>query len=367
LNPSSFSLGPEGKAELKATLVDEAGNVLAGEAIRWKLDGPGALSSDAGPTVTYEAPKEVKDATAVTIMVESPEKDRYLRAGAQLTGTVSLDSIKEFAYEIQFEELAITNAELKGPITMRGVNVVEISGSAANVTKLALNPLGLQGASGTFENMRMYAIRLKANCPELSKVLEITGDQETKMSMGTITLESGTASIIYLASTSVALTKPELTGRYVGGDEPYIPVVATTHRVTLEQGYSVQGPMTYEKLANRVNNLTSGKIVATDFTFGCPTSYSLNRQSKEHSYTTKWTLSASGLSGQNPSILFVYFATTYGGFVIKGTGEQSPSTIIPHGFSAGWKSPPLPDAQVHAVYFTADQLALKDLVIQIES
>lgn len=367
VKPSVLSLVPGGRAELTATLVDEAGNALGGETIGWKLEGPGTLSSKAGPAVTYEAPNEVKDAAVVTIMAEFPEKDGYLRTSAQVTGTIGPASIEEFAYDIHFEKLAITNAELKGPITMLGVNVVEISGSASNVTNLALNPLGLRGASGTFENMRMYAIHLKANCPELSKELEISGEEETKMSMGTLTLESGIATIIYLASTGVALTKPELVGKYVGGDEPYVPVVATTHKVTLEQGYSVQGPTTYEKLANRVNNLIAGKIVATDFTFACPISYSLDRQSKEHSYRAKWTLSASGLTGQNPSILFVFFATTYGGFVIKGTGEQSPSTIIPHGFSAGWKSPPLPDAQVHAVCFTADQLSLKDLVIQIAS
>lgn len=365
VTPSSFAVGPGGNVALGATLEDEAGNVLVGKTISWNLEGPGTLSSTTGPIVAYEAPNEVKNETAVTILAEFQESDQFLRTSALIAGTVTQASIKEFSYEMKFEKLTVNNAELRGPIAMLGVNVVEIAGGLANVSKMALSPLGLNALGASFENMRMYTTLVKAYSPELGKELEITGDHETKMSMGTLTLENGVASIVYLTGTNVGLMKPGLVGKYVGGDEPYTPVIATAHKVTLEQGYSVQGPMTYEKLVNGVNNLMSGKIGAIDFTFTCPLNYRLDRVGKEHSYKTKWTLSASGLTGQNPSILFVYFATTYGGFIVKGTGDQSPSTLIPHGFSAGWKSPPLPDAQVHAVSFTADQLALRDVVIQI--
>jgi hypothetical protein len=303
--------------------------------------------------------------TTVAAGPKVPASDLRSRASTHIAGTVAQASIKEFAYEMRFGRLVVNNAELRGPITMLGVNVVEIAGSLANVSKLALDPLGLNAPSASFDNFRMYATRAKAYSTELGKELELTGDQETKMSMGTLTLENGAASIIYLTGTSVELTKPELLGKRKEGSEQYTPVIATAHKVTLEQGYAIQGPTTFETLVNEVNNLSTGKIVATDFTFTCPLDYSLDKESKEYSYKTKWTMSASGLTGQNPSIHFVYFATTYAGFVLKGIGDQSASTIIPHGFSSGWKSPPLPDAQVHAVHFSSDQLTLKDLVIQI--
>ncbi|MEM3156745.1 MAG: hypothetical protein QXZ49_02385, partial [Nitrososphaerota archaeon] len=61
----------------------------------------------------------------------------------------------------------------------------------------------------------------------------------------------------------------------------------------------------------------------------------------------------------------IYFQAKYGGFIVKGTGEDTASTIIPHGFNAGYESPPLPDAETHAVYFSADNLTLEKLVLQI--
>lgn len=295
----------------------------------------------------------------------SPGPSATLQAASEVRKLAPASTLVDFSYGMQFGKLSIANAEVKGPIAMQGVNVVEITGSLVKASMLSLTPLGLSASEASFENMRMYATRVKASSPELGKTLELAGDEETKMSMSSLTLENGTASVVYLMGATVGLTKPELKGKHVGGNEPYTPVIATAHKVTLDQGYAVQGPTTYEELVGRSNNLMSGRIAASDFTFACPLKYNLDREAKESSYETKWTMSALALTGLNPSILFVYFSTTYGGFVMKGTGEQSPSTIIPHGFSSGWKSPPLPDAQVHAVYFAADQLVLKDLVIQI--
>jgi hypothetical protein len=387
ISPLTFALSQGESMALTAT--PKSNRVtLTGASTTWAAS-IGTFDRASGSVVIYTAPEVPKSKTVSitasfpgerpyrpsratitgTVMPREaagfPGGEQYMGSGVQVAGTVAPSSIKEFSYELRFEKLTVNNAELKGPVVMLGSKIIEITGGQASVTKLTLNPLGLTVSGASFENMRMYVIHLKAFSPELGKELELVGDRETKMSMSTLTLERGTATVIYIAGASVGLTKPELVGKNVGGDEPYTPVIATAHKAILDQGYSVLGPTTYEKLVNRVNNLLCGRIMANDFTFACPLNYSLDRQTKETSYKTKWTMSASELTGQNPSIFFVYFATTYGGIVMKGTGDQSASTIIPHGFSAGWKSPPLPDPQVHAVYFTADQLALKNLVIQI--
>jgi hypothetical protein len=389
ISPSTFDLASGENIALTAT-PKSGGLTLTGTSTTW-VASTGSFDRTSGSVVIYSVPEE-SESTEVSITASFPGLRPYRPSKATIAGKVvpkraaetalgvspaafEVDGSKmsaegpfptsDFSYKMQFGKLALTNAELRAPIAMSGVNVVEITGSLADVTTLALNPLGLNASGATFENIRMYVTRIRAASPELGKVLELTGDQDTKMSMGALTMENGTASVVYLTSARVGLTKPELKGRHSGGDEPYTPVVATAQKVTLDQGYSVQGPTTYEELVNRANNLMAGKIAASDFTFSLPSKYSLDREAKEHHAETKWTMSASSLSGKNPSILFIYFATNYGGFALKGTGEQSPSTIIPHGFSAGWKSPPLPNAQVHAVHFSADELVLKDLVIQV--
>jgi hypothetical protein len=366
VTPSTFTVTASGEVTLTAELKDVDGNVLTGKTVNWVLEGPGSLSSTTGLTVTYKAPPEVKEETVIKIKAEfSGDKD-YLPASAEVVGKITtMPSIAEYAYQMEFEKIIFKNVKIEGPISMLGVKATKISGENAEIKNLLLKPMGLKSEDSTFQKFEIYTIDLTGQSPELGEKLQITGEQQISLTKDTLTIEGGQAKIIYIVADAVKLNKPELVGKHVGGDEPYIPVIVTAHSVVLKEGYFLEGPKTYEELVNKVNKLTAGKVEATDFTFTYPEKYSLDRSSNEFSYTGVWKLSSSKLSGQKILIYLIYFEAKYGGITVRGTGEETASQIIPHGFNSGYESPPLPDAGTHAVYFSADSLDLEKLVLQI--
>lgn len=365
-NPSSFTISAGGEVKITVELKDVEGKFLEGKVIQWRLEGPGTLSATTGTTVTYKAPAEVKEETSVKIRVEFAGDENYLPSYVEISGKITaLPPVTQYAYQMMFEKAVLRNVKIEGPITMLGTTVTKVTGEAVDVDKLTLNPMGLKSESAVFQKVEFYTISLSGFSPELGQKLEVTGDQQISITRDTLTLENGQANLIHLTADAVELGKPELIGTHVGGAEPYIPVIVTAHSVVLKERYFLDGPKTYEELENKVNKLTAGRVEASDFTFTYPLTYSLDRGANTYSYKGIWTLSSSKLTGQNVLIYLIYFQAKYGGFIVKGTGEDTASTIIPHGFNAGYESPPLPDAETHAVYFSADNLKLENLVLQI--
>ena len=366
ITPSTFTITLGGEVKFIAELKDVDGNVLSGKIINWVLEGPGSLSSTTGLTVTYKAPSEVKEEATIKIKAEFPGDRDYLPASTEVIGKVTVvSSIAEYAYQLEFEKAVFKNVKIEGPITMLGTKATKISGEAAEINVLVLHPMGLRSENTIFQKFEIYSIDLVGESPELGGKLNISGEQDISLFRDTLTIEKGRAKIIYVVADTVKLNKPELIGKYIGGDEPYIPVVVTAHSVILKEGYFLEGPKTYKELVNKVNKLTAGRVEATDFTFTYPLKYSLDRSSNEYSFTGVWKLSSSKLTGQNILIYLIYFEAKYGGFTVRGTGEDTASQIIPHGFNAGYESPPLPDAGTHAVSFSADSLEIEKLVLQI--
>ncbi|MEM2262249.1 MAG: hypothetical protein QXK24_07345 [Ignisphaera sp.] len=366
ITPTSFTTTPSGEVKLTAELRDLEGKILTGKTINWRLEGPGTLSSTTGLTITYRAPAEVKEEATVKIIVEFPGDEEYLSSRIEITGKITPKApIAEYAYILGFGKAVLKNIKIEGPLTMFGTSVTKISGEIVEVTGLTLQPMGLKSEAATFKTFEIYTIELVGQSPELGKKLEVSGDTQISMTRDTLTLEEGHMKIVYATADSVELVKPEFTGKYVGGEEPYIPVIVTAHQAILKEGYLLEGPKSYEELSNKVNKLTAGKVEAQDFTFIYPSTYSLNRMSNEYSYTGVWRLSASKLTGQKILVYLIYFEAKYGGIAVKGSGEETASQIIPHGFNAGYESPPLPDAGMHAVHFTANNLGLEKLVLQI--
>lgn len=365
ITPSTFSVSAGGEVQLTAELKDSDGNILEGKIINWVLEGAGSLSSATGTTITYKAPTEVKEELQIRIRATFPGDEDYLPASAEVIGRVTSTPLAtEYAYVLKFEKAVFKNVRIEGPITMLGTKVTKISGETVEITVLGLHPMGLETENSVFQRFEIYTTSLVGQSIEGEK-LEVSGEQQLSLSRDTLTLEKGEAKILYLLADTVKLDKPKLIGKQVGGDEPYMPVIVTAQNVLLKEGYFLEGPKTYEGLVNKANKLTSGKLEATDFTFTYPQKYTLDRSTNEYSYTGVWKLSSSKVTGQKILIYLIYFEAKYGGIVVRGTGEETASQIIPHGFNAGYESPPLPDAMAHVVYFSADNLNLEKLVLQI--
>jgi len=366
VTPPSFTVAAGGEVELKAELKDIQGMILTGKPIQWKVEGPGTLTSTTGASTVYKAPPDIKEENNVKIIAMFAGDNEYLPSSVEVIGKITVSPpISQYAYQLSFDKAVLRNVKIEGPITMLGMTVTKITGEAVDIDKLVLNPMGLKSEGAMFQTVELYALSLKGYSPELGTDLEVSSGQQISMEKDTLTLEKGQISLIHLTAGVVELTKPELVGTHIGGDEPYIPVIVTAHTVVLKEGYFLEGPKSYEELVNKVNKMTAGKVEASDFTFTYPTEYSLDRAANDYSYKGIWTLSSSKLTGQKILIYLIYFEAKYGGIVVKGTGEDTASTIIPHGFNAGYESPPLPDAETHAVYFSADSLRLEDVLLKI--
>ncbi|MEM3807985.1 MAG: hypothetical protein QW413_05280 [Nitrososphaerota archaeon] len=366
VTPSSFTVSAGGEVKLTAELRDIEGETLADKPIQWRLEGLGTLSSSTGTSIIYKAPSDVKEETNVKIRVEFAGDENYLPSYTEVSGKITImPTITEYAYQMIFEKAVFRNVKIEGPISMLGTMVTKVTGEVVEIDKLTLNPMGLKSESAAFQSVEFYTIKLSGLSSELGQKLDVTGEQQISITRDTLSLENGQVDLLHLTANVVELNKPELIGKHVGGAEPYIPVVVTAHTVVLKERYFLDGPKSYEELENMVNKMTAGRVEASDFTFTYPVTYSLDRGANSYSYKGVWTLSSSKLTGQNILIYLIYFQAKYGGFIVKGTGEDTASTIIPHGFNAGYESPPLPDAETHAVYFSADNLTLEKLVLQI--
>jgi hypothetical protein len=51
--------------------------------------------------------------------------------------------------------------------------------------------------------------------------------------------------------------------------------------------------------------------------------------------------------------------------VVEGTGEESGSEIIPFGLNVGTETPPINNVETHTVYFSADNLDIEKITLQI--
>jgi hypothetical protein len=316
--------------------------------------------------VTYSAP-EVNQNTTVRITASFEGTQDFLESIAGSQGAITPEAVvMEYEYEMTFEKMVISNAKLEGPFAMLGTSVTRITGTTVDTSKLSLSPLGLNITDVVFQDLEIYATYLNAFSPELGKGLEYDGVDKVSISMASITLENGEASFLELISTNAELTEAELTGKYVGGSEPYMPVILNTSSTVLKK-YLATGPVTYGELVDKAWNLTITTIEASDFSFTSPLEYSLNRQTNEYSYKGKWTMSSSKVTGANALLDLIYFRSPYGGIVVQGTGEERPRdvlTIWGITFYVGSESPPI-DAEAHVIHFKADRLLLENMLLQI--
>lgn len=161
VTPSTFTVTASGEVTLTAELKDVDGNVLTGKTVNWVLEGPGSLSSTIGLTVTYKAPPEVKEETVIKIKAEfSGDKD-CLPTSAEVVGKImTMPSIAEYAYQMEFEKIIFKNVKIEGSISMLGVKATKISGETAEIKNLLLKPMGLKSEDSTFQKFEIYTIDL---------------------------------------------------------------------------------------------------------------------------------------------------------------------------------------------------------------
>jgi len=367
ISPSSFMLKPGEKATLTATLKDVDGNVLTGKAITWSLEGPGRLSSTTGASVTYTAPSEVSEETTVRVTAAFAGDENYLASSAISEGAILPAAPRTIdEYVLKFNSAVMTNVKFEGPITIDGRKTTKIICEVANMSVLTISRIGLSASNMVIKNVEMYVTYMEAYSPTLERILRFTGKGDVALGpIKSLTLENGTILAIYMLSKTMELTKVEVEGEYVGGSEPYKPLIFEVTEATFKNGYALHSPETYDELIDKVTKIVINKLLTPGFALTCPLEYYLNRDTNEYRYTPKWMMKTANCEALNVTIYGIYsrsLVTKAPKIILEFTGEE----VLPpmYGFEKGI-SASVYESTEHVVYLNADRLTINEVTLNI--
>ncbi|MEM2373299.1 MAG: hypothetical protein QXI11_02535 [Thermoproteota archaeon] len=367
ISPESFKISAGEKTTLTATLRDVKGNILTDKTITWSLEGPGKLSSTIGTSIEYIAPEEVSEEVVVKITALFAGDEKYSTSSVTVTGRVMpVAVVVEEEYVMTFDSALLKNLKIEGPLALAGRNVVKITADIINASGFNVTRVGISAESISIANVEIYATSLKAYSPELGKTIEITGGE--KVSLGpydTVSFEKASINFIQSSAKSGFLVKVRVVGEYVGGTEPYVPILVHSPKVDLSEGYALLGPYSYGELRNAVHTFKVGRGVITDLALIHPIRYSLDRGNNKVDFTPKWAATASKASFENASSYCIYLTfNAYGVLKVTLTGEDSPE--MPHGANVGYGGT-VTDASIHIVYAEISKMSVEDFALKVIS
>jgi hypothetical protein len=179
-----------------------------------------------------------------------------------------------------------------------------------------------------------------------------------------------------ISSTEAKFAELTILGEYVGGEEPYVPVIILGKDIALSNGYSLDAPKTYRELVNKVMELKAGKMDAKNFSIIKPAGYQLDRASKMYQYSLRLLLNSSMVSGENMTLYSIYYRVVFrispylryfGEYVVEATGDVNIGKAVFH-FWFGWTigsiyCHPIITGNVHVVYLEVEDFAMRNLLL----
>lgn len=365
--PPSFTLKSDETITLTATLKDEDGNILKDKPIIWSLEGPGALSSTTGTLVTYAAPKEVAEERIVKISVAFKGDENYLPTSTTIEGeiTVAEPSLVD-EYVMKFTSALMKDVKFEGPVMISGRNVTKIICKNIEFEGVMINRIGLTASDITMEDVEIYITYINAHVPSLNTTLRFTS--RTSITLGpleSVKFENATLRIVHMSSKIWKIKKAEVKGEYIGGEEPYKPLIFEVTGAVFENGYALSSPETYDELTDKVTKLLITKLSTPGFALTSPLEYHLNRDTNEYTYTPKWVMKTANCEALNVTIYGIYsrsLATKAPEIILEFTGEE----VLPpmYGFEKGI-SASVYESTEHVVYLRADRLTINEVTLHI--
>ncbi|RDD52771.1 MAG: hypothetical protein BA066_07895, partial [Candidatus Korarchaeota archaeon NZ13-K] len=255
---------------------------------------------------------------------------------------------------------------IEGPVSVGNLSLVRIRGAEAVVFNLSMPDLGLAASEGVLRDLEVYASSVKGIVD--GKPMELDGSKKVRIS-GNIEISDGEVLAAVLSCKSLDAKQLYLAGKYVGGQEPYVPAVVTAAEVALAKNYAMGAPESYGELVKKVMRLTSGQVEADSFSIVVPAGYHLNRSSKEYGYKVGLVLNSTRLTGENMTMYAIYYKITVqtarGFYLIKATGDENVGSVVSH-FWASWGigryyCHRVLDVEVHVILFELDKASFTDV------
>jgi hypothetical protein len=363
ISPTSFSINSGESLNLNAILTDFQGKILCNKKIKWSMRPQLGELNPSNSTASYTAPK-VDAETEVIITATFEEDEQYLESQATCVGLIAPPTPNE-EYIMSFSKAEALNVKIEGGFEVAGVKTVRIIAENLELSDLKISRVNLSSQSGDLRKVEIYATRFKAHIPDTDKSIDIKGDDTIQLEASEASFDDGVIYFVKMSCTSGELSQPEVMARYVGGEEPYLPILLTTSNISMEKGFSVTGPETYGVLENKTTKILCGRITASNFTLKCPKSYKLNREDNIHEFTEKWSMNAVSAAIEQAEIYAIYFKVrALLVWRVRATGEEYIPSVIPEGLHRGEKAP-INEADVDIIYLKAAKLDISNATLNL--
>jgi len=364
VSPPSFSIVGGESIDLNAMLTDSLGKILDNKVIKWSVRPQIGELTPSANTAAYVAPT-VNVETQITITATFEGDEQYLESQAICLGLVAPPTPYD-EYIISFSRAEASNFKVEGGFEVAGVKTVKIWFENLDVSDLKVNRVNLSSQTGVIQKAEIYATRFKAHIPDSERGIDVKGGDDVHLEASEASFDNGVIYSIKMSCASGELNQPEVVARYVGGEEPYLPILLTTSNISMENGFSVTGPETYGMLENKATKIRCGRISASNFNLTCPSRYGLDRENNAHEFAEKWSMNAASATIEQAEIYAIYFKVrALLVWRVKATGEEYIPSIIPAGLHRGEKAP-INEADVDIIYLKADKLSVNNLTFTLK-
>jgi len=363
VSPPSFSINSGESLNLNAALIDFQGKILGDKTIKWSMQPQIGELNPSNNIASYTAPT-VDTETQVTITAIFEGDEQHLESRAACLGLVAPPTPNE-EYVMSFSRAEASNLKVEGGFEVAGVKTVKITVENLELSDLKISRVNLSSQSGDLRKVEIYATRFKAHIPDSDKSIDVKSGDEAHLEASEASFDNGLIYFVKMSCAGGELSQPEVVARYIGGEEPYLPILLTTSNISMEKGFSVTGPETYGVLENKATKILCGRISASNFVLKCPKGYSLNREDNTHEFAERWSMNATSAAIEQAEIYSVYFKVrALLVWRVKATGEEYIPSIIPEGLHRGEKAP-INDADVDIIYLKADKLNVSNVTFTL--
>jgi hypothetical protein len=364
ISPQSFSISSGESLNLNAVLTDFQGKTLGYKKIKWSMEPQVGELNPSNSGASYTAPT-VEAETQVTVTAVFEGDEQHLESRAVCLGLVAPSTPSE-EYIMSFSKAEASNLRVDGGFEVSGVKTVKVTVENLELSDLKISRVNLSSQSGDLRGVEIYATRFKAHIPESDRSIDVKGGDDVHLEASEASFDNGLIYFVKMSCAGGELRQPEVVARYVGGEEPYLPILLTTSNISMEKGFSVTGPETYGVLENKATKILCGRISASNFTLKCPKRYRLDREDNIHEFAEKWTMNATSAAIEQAEIYSIYFKVrALLVWRVKATGEEYIPSIIPEGLHRGEKAP-INDAEVDIVSLKADKISVLNVTLTLK-
>lgn len=366
VSPRSFSINPGDRISLSATLKDLVWDeVLKDKQVRWILEpsDAGSLSSPTGMEILYTAP-DVEREVDIKIKALFEGDESYMPCEGYCFGTVYPKTMYD-EYIFGFKKAYLEDLAIEGPVEINNIKCLKLVAGSGIFDELKISRVNFGASRVSMSALEMYATKIMFEADK-EKMLFEPGTQSVNYKCDSIEVKNGSIFMLKTIFKDANANDVGIVGRYVGGEEPYLPINILAKDIEVKNGYELIGPETYGELFKKVTKFRGGSVTAKNFILKLPLGYELDRMKNYREFREKWIAELKDAFAENFEFNLIYAkVTALRIFKVTFTGEEYTPSVIPHGYHKGAQGP-VNDADIDTIAASIEKLSIKEGIFYIK-